>query len=185
MDQSRVIAKLRKLLALVDRGVGGEKTNAESALKSLLAKHGLSIEDLDDAQAERRIFWWSTKSETEGKLLSQCVEAVLSRWDRNFYRERGNRKARGYEMTHAEWLEVDLMFAVHRRSLAKHLKKQQELAFIAYIHRNEIFGREAGEDSRESHAPMMDFGDIDAIVGMVMRMRPTPVHKAIGLRGAE
>ena len=39
-DNETIRAKLRKIAALAERGVGGERDNAKSQLDRLLAKHG-------------------------------------------------------------------------------------------------------------------------------------------------
>lgn len=39
----KVKAKLRKLIALAERGIGGEKENASRVLQKLLDRHGLAL----------------------------------------------------------------------------------------------------------------------------------------------
>lgn len=46
MDKKREL--LQKLKALADRGVGGEKVNAQRKLDEYMRKHGYTLEDLDE-----------------------------------------------------------------------------------------------------------------------------------------
>lgn len=46
-----IIEKARKVLALVEQGVEGEAQAAKFALEALLKKHGLTIEDLKNENA--------------------------------------------------------------------------------------------------------------------------------------
>lgn len=43
-----LIAKIQKIHALAERGVGGEAENAKRILEAVARKHGLTEEDLSD-----------------------------------------------------------------------------------------------------------------------------------------
>ncbi len=49
---SKIITLAKKLHALAERGVGGEKINAEYKLKELCQKHNISLDDLESEEAE-------------------------------------------------------------------------------------------------------------------------------------
>ncbi len=65
--------KARLLKALADKGVGGEKTNAEKKLTEHLAKHGLSLSDIGSAVNLRR---FRTRSEENKTLLINTILSV-------------------------------------------------------------------------------------------------------------
>ncbi len=179
MSQERIRAKLLKLLALARHGVGGEKENAASVLDKLLKKYCLTLEDLDDANAERQIYWIKASGKSETTLLSQCVAATVPGWDRATYRHRGVRGVTGYALTHAEHMQIDLMFEIHRRALKKHVEKQRKLAVLSYIQTNEIFP--AASDDAPAKPSKLSEEDVMQIISMMRGMEPTPVHKAIAV----
>ncbi len=177
MSQERIRAKLLKLLALARHGVGGEKENAASVLDKLLAKHSLTIEDLDDAAEERKTCWFKPAGKSERDLLGQCVHATVAGWDGTTWKAKNSRTLRGYDLTRAEYMQVALMFDVHRRALKKHIEKQRKLAVISYIHTNEIFP--AKDDDKPAKPSSLSEEDVMQIVSMMRGMEPTPVHRAI------
>ena len=57
-------AKLLKLQALAEQGVGGEATNAKEILNKLLKKHKISLESLmDDEKSKDYSFKYASKFE--------------------------------------------------------------------------------------------------------------------------
>lgn len=61
----RITDKLRKLLALAERGCGGEAENARRLLEAQLSKYGLTLEDLYENKTSRRIFKYRNKEERQ------------------------------------------------------------------------------------------------------------------------
>jgi hypothetical protein len=174
-DQGRIKSKLQKLLALARQGVGGEKDNAQSVLNKLLAKHGLTIEDLDDAGEPRTTRWFKFKGEQEGVLLTHCVLATLGgTWDKSSWRR--GRGERGYDLTNAEFAQVDLLFSIHRRALAEVIAKQLKSVMLAYLSTNHLYSQ---DDDSDGAADVLPPEDLQAILGVMAGLRPTPVHRAI------
>ena len=46
-EREELLRRLERVKALAERGVGGEKENAEALLNRLMAKYGISEEDID------------------------------------------------------------------------------------------------------------------------------------------
>lgn len=75
MDE-KTVERIKKLKALAERGVGGEKETAEKMLQRLLKKNGIStLEELEEDEVE--YFLFSYKGRHEIKLLKQCMYKVL------------------------------------------------------------------------------------------------------------
>ncbi len=71
---SKYIELAKKIKALAEQGVEGEKQNAEKLLKSLMKKHNISIEDLEDEIVERFYFQIPpSKHELEYRVLHQLT----------------------------------------------------------------------------------------------------------------
>ena len=48
-EREELLRRLERVKALAERGVGGEKENAEALLNRLMAKYGISEEDIEEA----------------------------------------------------------------------------------------------------------------------------------------
>ena len=66
------ISKLKKIVALAESGIGGERENACSLLVKLMEKYKVSWEDLEDAP-KRSFRHFHYKSKFERILLFQCI----------------------------------------------------------------------------------------------------------------
>lgn len=59
----RITDKLKKLLALAERGCGGEAENARRPLEEHLRKYGMTLEDICENNISRRTFKYRNKEE--------------------------------------------------------------------------------------------------------------------------
>ncbi len=173
----RIKSKLHKLLALARQGVGGERDNAQSVLNKLLARHGLTVDDLDDESAKREIRWFTPKNDHERTLLAHCVAATLGKaWDGKAWFVKRS-KARGCELTPLEHAQIELLFEVHKKLLAKQIRKQAEMGLTAYLSTNRLYAQDA--DRNDSEPCPLSAADIASIQAIMAGMRPTPVHKPL------
>lgn len=85
MDE-KTIQRIKKLQALAERGVGGEKTTAQKKLAKLLKDNGInSLDELQKEEYEYTIFSYNGKHEI--KLLRQCMYKVMgAKSDRTAYK---------------------------------------------------------------------------------------------------
>ena len=92
MDE-KTIQRIKKLQALAERGVGGEKTTAQKKLAKLLKDNGInSLDELQKEEYEYTIFSYNGKHEI--KLLRQCMYKVMgAKSDRTAYNTDGGRKS--------------------------------------------------------------------------------------------
>lgn len=172
-SNDRIREKMLKLLALARRGEGGEKENAQRFLERMLKQHGMTMADLDDAQAPKEWRGFSCKTKLEKTLLLQIVVTVLN-VRRVFSRTYGKGKKIHYELTKAQYLDVSMQFAVYSRELQKSIDN----LLLAFIHKNQITGPMAEDDGEEKQSTLSK-EDIEAIRAMMTGMKRVPVHKAI------
>lgn len=66
-------AKARLLKELSEKGIGGEKTNAETKLKEHLKKHNLTIEDIDSSVNNRR---FKVSNEDDRMIFTNVILSV-------------------------------------------------------------------------------------------------------------
>lgn len=144
-------AKIEKLQALAERGVGGEKTTAQKKLSELLAKNNIeSLEELLEDKEEFYLFSYNGKAKE--KLLRQCMYKVLGfeRWQSlPTYRAKGTRQKIGIYCTAAEKLEIELEFEFYSRVFDEEL-----MDFVAaFISAQDIYPEDAPEANLNDYTP--------------------------------
>lgn len=175
-NTEKIKTKLRKLLELARQGVGGEKDNAQSVLEKLLSKHGLTLEDLDSEQAEVVQCEFKFSDAQERKLLLQVIFTVLNASTIPVRDDHKNSKTLCLKATRAQALEIDLAWGLYRESF----KKEQERLFVAFLHKNELFGPDNKDaDEKIPEPSKLSKEDIQSIAFMVMGMKKTQVYKAL------
>jgi hypothetical protein len=171
----KIQTKLRKLMALAERGVGGEKETARRMLEKMLARHGLTIESL--TEEERSIAWFKFSHENERRLGRQLAAKVLNSRDSSayaLYRSPGRKKQFGVMLTPAEAVEFDLHYDVLRKALAVHT----DIAYCAFIQANNVF-----PDRVDDEASELTERDL-AVVAMASVTAATEINPRIG-RGSK
>lgn len=126
----KLLNRLRKVLALAERGIGGEKENAQRMLEKLMAKYDLDIEDLEGESVQ--CYWWNYDNRFEADLLKQVYGKVKDITQISYYK--GDRKF-GFDLTKAEYLDMDVHYTVLRKDLKTHI----EDAYNAFIAANDVY----------------------------------------------
>ena len=150
MDE-KLKARIKKLQALAERGVGGEKTTAQKKLSELLAKNNIeSLQELLEDKEKYYLFSYNGKAKE--KLLRQCMYKVLGfeRWQSlSTYRSKGTRQKIGIYCTAAEKLEIELEFEFYSRVFDEEL-----MDFVAaFISAQDIYPEDAPEANLEDYTP--------------------------------
>ena len=87
-DFESIRSKVMKLQALAERGEKGEAINARRLLDQLLAKYGVSLEEIVEAQEEKQPYTFNVKENGYGfTLFTQCYFNVTNE-KRMSYRQR-------------------------------------------------------------------------------------------------
>lgn len=116
MDE-KTIQRIKKLQALAERGVGGEKTTAQKKLAKLLKDNGInSLDELQKEEYEYTIFSYNGKHEI--KLLRQKI---------------------GIYCTKAQKIEIELEFEFYRNVFYEELSTFMD----AFIQAQKIFPEDA------------------------------------------
>lgn len=135
------IALLKKLKALADRGVGGEKENAQSMLDKMLKENNLTLEDLEGETVDIHLIKYT--DEFQKKFLHQIISSVMgkiSTWTHPHYK-----KQVIFESTVAEYIEIKAKYRFYFRDLIE----QRQLFYKAYIQRNELYIKDSKPEDRE------------------------------------
>ena len=141
--EEKTLQRIKKLQALAERGVGGEKTTAQKKLQKMLEDNGItSLEELETEKYEYTLFSYRGKHEI--KLLKQCIYKVLTAaGDRTYYRSRGTRQKIGIYCTKAQKIEIELEFEFYRNVFYEELTTFMD----AFIQAQQIFPPDAPHGS--------------------------------------
>lgn len=131
--QAKRLELLKKLKALADNGVGGERENAQAMLDKLLAKYDISSEALSDDEVSDHGFTYH--SDFERRLLSQLRAKIATNRDAFRYKYgKGARSTFYCTCTEAEALQIQIEFEFY----ATLWKEEQETFFVAFIQKHQI-----------------------------------------------
>lgn len=129
-----VFEKIKKIKALVDRGVGGESQNAEAFLAKMLEKYHIDEEELLEDTVKQYEFY--CEGQFGIQLFCQICHAVNpTRSILHYMYKRKDCKTRFIECTQAEFIEISEMFYFYRH----HLDEGIKLYFEAFIQAEKIF----------------------------------------------
>lgn len=139
--EEKTIARIKKLQALVERGVGGEKTTAQRMLDKMLKENGITtLEELENEEYEYTLFSYNGKHEI--KLLRQCMYKVMGA---DSDRTKGKRQKLGIYCTPSQKREIELEFDFYRNVFYEELQTFMD----AFIQAQGIFPPDAPQGNGE------------------------------------
>lgn len=125
---------LKKLKALAEQGVGGEKDNAREMLDRLMEKYGVSEADISSNKLEMHDFHYHNNWDKQ--LLQRIIEKIAA--DRDIYLYRGGQGSRTTFVcccTKAEALQIQIEYEFHSALWQEELRT----FFCAYIAKHRLF----------------------------------------------
>ncbi len=170
LHRVKILQRLNKLLALAQRGVGGEAANAERFLLKLLAKHGITMEELTETEPEAKLVFFPFADNIEKKLILQVVAKVIDQERFSHWRQGKSRKI-GFKLTPADHAEVSVHLAVLVPAFRRHMKT----AFAAFINTNALFPV-SGESADPSEISPQELAALRAIIAATQRVT---INKAL------
>ena len=139
-------ALLKKIKALAERGVDGERENAEALLAKLMEKYDISEEELAEDTRKRHDVEFHGKEQK--KLLRQVVFKVTGGFAYELvYRSSGRtvRTQLGAECTPAEKVEIEFLFDFYTNLW----DREREAFLAAFIQKHRIFSMRDDLPARE------------------------------------
>ena len=128
MDDKK-ISRMKKLQALAERGVGGEKETATAMLENLLAKNDMS--DLAELETDKKAyFFFSYNGLHEHKLLFQCMYKAIGQMPMTYLSEGKINKISVY-CTKAQKIEIELDFDFYKKALSEEIDKFVDAFILA------------------------------------------------------
>lgn len=126
----KIIQLAKKLKALSDKGVGGEKINAEKMLQKIMEKHNLTIEDVE---GEKKDFAYYKVNQKQQEIFWQVVSSVIGK-----HTSYTDKRKRGYfllKVTASEAVEIQMKYDF----FWKLYQEEFDIWRSAFIARNDIY----------------------------------------------
>lgn len=130
-------AKLKKLLALAERGVQGEAENARRLLEKLCKDHGVSIEELLDDNQIKFYQFDIGRNSLYKDLFVQCYCKVTQKVSLSYHRE--SRSQISVKMTALQYAELVSLFEWHKANFNKNLEDIKQNILLAYCRKHHLY----------------------------------------------
>lgn len=148
MDQiqrDKIAAKLKKIKALAERGVGGEKETAMRMYEDLKARYELEDEEIMlDAVT---LHWFGYADELEERVLRWIFYKVTGDASYHIYTGKySRRKKRGCDCTEIEAAEITLLYNFYKEEL----KRELEAFLVAFRCGNDLYPDETARCYKEN-----------------------------------
>lgn len=169
--KTRIIERAKKILELVNRGVDGERENAEKLLEKILTRNGLVLADILEDETKYRRFKVYDKEEA---FLFRHSVGVTNPGIKVSYD--GDKMHRRINCTDYEFVQISELFKFHRKNYFIERKKILTNFDAAYYNKHNLFFNDGKKDD-QPHTPNPD---IDwHLIERVMGSMTESFHKAI------
>lgn len=153
-DEEKIINKLKKIKALAERGVGGERKTAMRMYEELKARYDIKDEEIMLDKVS--LHWFGYKNDLEEDLLTQIFYKVTGSPSYHRYTgEYSRRKKRGCDCTEIEAAEITLLFSFYREEL----KREIDAFMIAFKNGNDLFPDKIARCYKEYDGPKTEWTD--------------------------
>ncbi|QDB70629.1 putative methionine S-methyltransferase [Pseudomonas phage RSP] len=165
----KIRSKAKKLLALAERGVGGEKEIARRMLDKFLAMHDLALSDIEGEEV--RLYTFGFRGKLFRRLTAQVIAKVQNTYDPEVWITHNQR---GYEarLTAAQAIEVEILL----ETLKPALSQVVEDAYIAFIDKNRLYPDCESPDAKLSPEEIERW---ERVLRLSDGIEKTEIHKRI------
>lgn len=177
MNMESIIALLKKIKALADHGVNGEREAAQAKLKALMARHKLSAELLV-ASADRQQWPFNYKTADELEVLCHCYHAVRpGEGERVKFQKNSKAKLAWFWLNNLELADLTIMWQHYRRDFRAQRRKFYTQFKDAYIQKQDL--AIAGGEQQDMTPEELD--DLMAVLALAHDITRKPWLKARAL----
>lgn len=170
-----IVQRIINLQKLVEQGVGGEAENARIAIERIVAKYGLSLDEiLADDKPEFHV--WTVKNKRERSLFIQCLGVVVESWQPT---TRELRNKIGADLTKLQFAELSAMFDFHRANMDHEWKAMSKNFFTAYVSKHDIYPITGRDENRSGGNSKLSREDILRIIAMQRGMEDKQYRKQL------
>ena len=147
-EYESVKVKLKKLLALAERGVQGEAVNARRLLEKLCKEYGISIEELLDENKKELHIFDVGKDKTYKDLFSQCYFSIVNENSMSY--KSVSRSKIAIELTEMQYAELVSLYEWHKANFIKDLEDFKENILLAYCRKHSLYSKKESDDDKSS-----------------------------------
>lgn len=164
---------LRKIKALAQSGVGGERESANAILERLMEKYGIEESELSHEAVE--MTWFKYDGDLERKLLNQVVYMVTGKGDMYIRKDSMGRKMRqnGAYCTKSQAVEIEYCYSFFKEAM----KEELQDFYIAFLYKHRIFPSTTPENQDEDEP--LDLDKLNKIAGMMRSMDDRELRRAL------
>lgn len=166
--------KLRKIMALADRGDAGEAIAAQHRLNVLLSKYNLTTEDLFDESLKKRKF---KVRRDEWVIFVQVLASIIGVRYKDMWYMRGKRSEVYIELTDGEYVDVAQQVEFYCKQYKKELTKSVQALQTAYVHKHNLFNKDSSESSSVNRISRAEYLEL---IGMISRLENVTYRKQLG-----
>lgn len=149
MDQ-KLLDKAKKILALAEKGIPGEKDNAQRLLDELFAKYSLTMADLEDNPRTPHKFF-GTKRKDELTIAIMC--AVTKQSTIMLHKTKRGEHYLAIDCTDAEAAQIQFQIDFYWKAL----QKEYKAFFHAFCARNKLYNPTESDPDRTYTQAELDY----------------------------
>lgn len=146
-EYESIKSKLKKLLALAERGVQGEAENARKLFEKLCKEYGVSMEELLDENQVKYYRFDIGRNAIYKELFVQCYCKVVQKNSLSFWR--ASRSQIEVEMTAFQYAELMSLFEWHKANFNKDLEDMKQNILLAYCRKHHLYSDVKPDNDRE------------------------------------
>jgi hypothetical protein len=166
-----IIEKLKKIQVLAQRGEMGEMQAAKRKLEELLAKYGLTLDDLNDNALRERVL--TVPKDVEILFVQCCFKIIGAKRTGQIWYVKSEKHA---ELTDMEYIELRQLFDFHRANYRCELKKLKKDFENAYQFKHGLYCSDSSETTNDKP---LSRKEIEAIIRLSSGLSDVTFHKAI------
>lgn len=153
-SSEKIILLIKKLKELAERGIGGEKDNAERMMWEIMLKHGITSDMIEENELKKKFFYYLKGEEW---LLVQTIAAVVGS---KVYKKRiikeANQSRYRWMVTDSEAIEIWARFGFYKSIFEEEIKKLK----LAFIIKHKIFANDVDRnDVDASEKELKEFAE--------------------------
>ena len=139
--------KLKKLLALAERGVQGEAENARKLLEKLCKEYDVSMEELLDENQVKYYRFNIGRNAIYKDLFVQCYCKVVQKVSLSYHQ--ASRSQIEVKMTALQYAELMSLFEWHKANFDKDFEDMKKNILLAYCQKHHLYSDVKLENDRE------------------------------------
>lgn len=173
----RIIDRLKKLLALAERGEQGEADNARRMLEAELRRHGLT---LDDIRSERKSIRVLKYCSNEGlQLIIQIILNYSGSTSEAFKEARYNARKREIyiELSDMEYVDISNMCDFFKAQYRKERKRLLHDMIMAFVQKHSLY--DSTPQERPDNDREFDWDKLMRILAISSTMEDVTFRKQI------